>query len=380
MGLRFFASLLVVVFHAEIMKKIFGMSNYTDYSLFNNGDIAVTFFFVLSGFLITYLLLKEKRTGKTVAIKQFYWRRMMRIWPLYYFIVFLFLILIPTIANMLHLPFTSLYRAQDVWGYYVFFLPFMVNILYPSGHSLEHVWSIGVEEVFYIGWAPLFKFVNRYILHILIGIIVAKMALYYWFHYIYYVPKIIKLLYLLQFEAMAAGGLAAYYLFHLQKPLESLRFFSKPAQIVMIGILVLRLVFHRYLIESIPVYKTMFGTPLIATLADLVLFVWFLLNISVNKNTLVTLNGKLWQSLGDMSYGIYMYHTVIVTLVAMLLKPVLDPLSRYWAFAVYYMVTLPIIFLIAYVSKRYMENWFLKRKYPVKQQEELVPQTETSSI
>ena len=53
------------------------------------GGLGVIFFFVLSGFLITYLLLKEKEQTGTVNVKKFYARRVLRIWPLYFFIVLL---------------------------------------------------------------------------------------------------------------------------------------------------------------------------------------------------------------------------------------------------------------------------------------------------
>ncbi|MDC1189104.1 acyltransferase family protein, partial [Flavobacteriales bacterium] len=58
-ALRFFAAFLVVLHHAEQVKLKYGVFNLKEFSLFNNGGLAVTFFFVLSGFLITFLLLKE---------------------------------------------------------------------------------------------------------------------------------------------------------------------------------------------------------------------------------------------------------------------------------------------------------------------------------
>ena len=61
------------------------------------GYVGVIFFFVLSGFLITYLLLEEKRVSATVAVKKFYMRRILRIWPLYYFLVVLGFVVLPHI-------------------------------------------------------------------------------------------------------------------------------------------------------------------------------------------------------------------------------------------------------------------------------------------
>ena len=56
--------------------------------MFLDGEPGVSFFFVLSGFLITYLLLKEKEFTQKINLKAFYIRRILRIWPLYYFSVF----------------------------------------------------------------------------------------------------------------------------------------------------------------------------------------------------------------------------------------------------------------------------------------------------
>ena len=74
-SLRFFAAYLVVIHHAEQIRMKYGLFHLKEYSLFNNGGIAVTFFFVLSGFLISYLLLKERNTTNTIAVKNFYYRR-----------------------------------------------------------------------------------------------------------------------------------------------------------------------------------------------------------------------------------------------------------------------------------------------------------------
>src|SRR6187399_3026044 len=59
------------------------------------GDLGVDFFFVLSGFLIVYLLINEKQLTGKISVKKFYIRRILRIFPLYYFCVFFGFILFP---------------------------------------------------------------------------------------------------------------------------------------------------------------------------------------------------------------------------------------------------------------------------------------------
>jgi peptidoglycan/LPS O-acetylase OafA/YrhL len=86
-GLRAIAAILVVIGHIELVKKSFNLVNLQDgggpFYLYLGGH-AVTFFFVLSGFLITYLLIKEKENNNSISIKSFYWKRILRIWPVYY--------------------------------------------------------------------------------------------------------------------------------------------------------------------------------------------------------------------------------------------------------------------------------------------------------
>ena len=112
-GLRFFAAMAVVVTHIELVKHFMGLPNlWGNHSsniltlksavntfVFEAGGLGVYFFFVLSGFLITYLLLVEKAKTGTIAVKKFYLRRILRIWPLYYLIVILGFFVVPYIVN-----------------------------------------------------------------------------------------------------------------------------------------------------------------------------------------------------------------------------------------------------------------------------------------
>ena len=129
-ALRFFAASLVVFHHAEQIRIKNDLFNLKLFSFFNNGGIAVTFFFVLSGFLITYLLLKEKFFSGSISIKKFYYRRILRIWPLYFLLVFLGTLLIPFLISFFHIPYEMPYAFSDVIMYYVFFAPFMVTPLF----------------------------------------------------------------------------------------------------------------------------------------------------------------------------------------------------------------------------------------------------------
>lgn len=109
-GLRFFAALSVMIYHFYGTKTL-------------NGHFGVTLFFVLSGFLITSLLLEEKQQTETISIPKFYIRRFLRIAPLYFFIIILSSIsfFYAESAN------TSIYK--EALPYYLFFLPNLALVL-----------------------------------------------------------------------------------------------------------------------------------------------------------------------------------------------------------------------------------------------------------
>ena len=102
-GLRFFCFLSVFFFHSfatdyESVKQS-SLYAFQD-SLFANGNLGVNFFFVLSGFLITYLLFAEKSRFQKVNIPNFYVRRILRIWPLFYCCVFFGFVIFPYLKQL----------------------------------------------------------------------------------------------------------------------------------------------------------------------------------------------------------------------------------------------------------------------------------------
>ena len=87
-GIRFIGALMVIIHHIEQNKSVFGIANIWNNPVIQSiGPLGVNLFFTLSGFLITYLLLKEYNTNKTIDVKSFYIRRILRIWPLYFLLI-----------------------------------------------------------------------------------------------------------------------------------------------------------------------------------------------------------------------------------------------------------------------------------------------------
>jgi len=122
------------------------------------GGAGVTGFFVLSGFLITSLLMDEQMRSGSVDLKAFYVRRVLRIWPLYF--LFLIGVLIAIWISPRFEPFRYLQSETS----------FLINDFSFSRHllgriiiqgPLGHIWSISVEEHFYFFWPLVFVFLKK---------------------------------------------------------------------------------------------------------------------------------------------------------------------------------------------------------------------------
>lgn len=149
-SLRAIAALMVIMCHL-----LEGQSR-TIVFLGNFGSSGVTIFFVLSGFLITYLLLMEQKVFSKININAFYFRRILRIWPLYFLILFIAYVVIPYFIPEDHLIEMDR-RSLKSFLMNVFFLTNFTLILKLTPLIIRVIWSIGIEEQFYIFWPWLIK-------------------------------------------------------------------------------------------------------------------------------------------------------------------------------------------------------------------------------
>ena len=153
-GLRFVAFFLVYWQHAaeRVMHKLEALGYMDARHLFSTGGIGVSFFFVLSGFLITYLLLEERGANGFIDIKAFYARRVLRIFPLYYAVVAFGFVLYPLARWVLGQPPVD----NGSFALYALFLGNFDQLAGAENAGFVGVlWSVGIEEQFYIVWAPL---------------------------------------------------------------------------------------------------------------------------------------------------------------------------------------------------------------------------------
>lgn len=155
-GLRFVSIAAVLFHHAPIRLAL------TDNSILaGRGFLGVDFFFVISGFLITTLLLRERdRTGR-ISLRGFYWRRALRILPLYFLVV--------TVVGAYFVFVKNEPGAAERWPYYYLFL---ANFL--DGHIslLQPTWSLSVEEQYYVLWPALLVFLPLRALLPVLGVLI----------------------------------------------------------------------------------------------------------------------------------------------------------------------------------------------------------------
>ena len=179
-GLRFLAAFAVIIGHSQSLIFDKGVRVFSPFAN-KLANFGVDFFFVLSGFLISYLLLREiDKTGK-INIRYFYYRRFLRIWPVYFAYGLIALAVGKFFIDWFNYApsYSHDYSLKD-YLYNVFFLgTFSINFqtflgLHRPVSSLMvgHFWSLGIEEQFYLIWAPCMYLFRKHT-WVLIGLFIA---------------------------------------------------------------------------------------------------------------------------------------------------------------------------------------------------------------
>ncbi len=130
------------------------------------GLSGVDFFFVLSAFLITTLLLTERDSYGRIDFRLFFMRRLLRIWPLYYLNILMAFFLLPALPMPTWTPHFGTPEWHAMVAYYLGpYLCFLGNFTNPPPlpliDQMNHMWSVCIEEQFYLGWCAILLVVSR---------------------------------------------------------------------------------------------------------------------------------------------------------------------------------------------------------------------------
>jgi peptidoglycan/LPS O-acetylase OafA/YrhL len=316
-GLRGIAIILVIFVHSF---------KYEGNSLFGrglnivarSGWVGVTLFFVLSGFLITGILLDTKY--KRHYFRDFFVRRSLRIFPLYFLFLLLYFFVAPHVFSPAQLP----QPIPEDRIYYWFYLSNMKEWLSGAANSipaLDPLWSLAVEEQVYLFWPFLIRFVpNRRLLVVLVGIMIFSFG---WRFATRLTAASISLSYgwaPANLEAFAAGGIVAWlsresggllkrwaprfvlasisFILGMWVGQRHFNFWEAPVQMLTLGISGLSICFSSLIAYSVT---------------------------SEDRSLLNRLLASSWlRWIGKYSYAIYLFHSVIIELLIPIFFPAKD--------------------------------------------------------
>ncbi len=353
-SLRFLAALFVVIGHIPLNQTSAGLPHPSHGALFFRGAPAVSFFFALSGFLITYLLLEERRRTGDVEVRNFYLRRVCRIWPLYFAVVLFGLLFYNVLLPAAGIPYEVKYGLPLAILLYTCFLPNLMNSLYSVGGILNPLWSIGVEEQFYLGWAPAMKRVRERVPALCWTVLAVSSLLFVLNHFEAFGAHEWKnFVGQLKFHFMAAGGLCAWWLHRRRERFLALPVFARRGlQIVLFALLA-----DYYL------FNLAGWGGLAEEAVQILLYPWLIVTVAANPRNLIPVENRVLDYLGTISYGIYMLHMPAVYATSGLFRGSSWWNGNLWLYsAAYYSVAVGLTILLAHLSYRYFESPFLRMK------------------
>lgn len=342
-GIRAIAVLMVLVSHVDQFSAMLGISNLSVGGL-GLGWKGVILFFTLSGFLITYLLELEKQQFNKIHFAKFYIRRILRIWPIYYLII-----VITIIGGFIFVELQSIDKTHSSSLFNFLFLLGNYEYVFGLGIiTLTPLWSVAVEEQFYIFWPWLISKTGNVIFRVLLFLLAFLM-------FKLFLQKFdthwYKLLYISSFSCMAIGALMA--LLYLQKSKLLTIVFNTYFQIAIILLFILfhfTTIFHFYSF----IQREFFSV------VDALL----ILNLALNTKTVVNLEHPVINKIGVVSYGIYIYHMLVIFLVSKLFSFLnLNFLSNHLLYAIATLLFITFISIVISIwSYNYIEKKFLSLK------------------
>ncbi|TXF76162.1 acyltransferase family protein [Chryseobacterium sp.] len=342
--LRALAAFIVVFDHLELIKQSNKLYNLVDHPtvIYPDGHLSVMLFFVISGFLITYLLLVEKEKYGTVSIKNFYIRRILRIWPLYYMVLFLSYVIFQPDYSLLRIILPTLilpniaYAFNEVWD------------------VSPQIWSIGAEEQFYIFWPVIFLFIIKkktvqYFLLLIIGLTILPYFLK--FVNLIFINSnevynvITRFFYGTKFNSLIMGALSGFIYFKNRY----------------------RTGFQKYnwlkiAITFLPFVLWFFQFRLNHLNDDFYSLLFSFSVFQIVGNSKIKIDNPVTKFLGRISYGIYLYHWIIIVFLVKYI-PRTDNVALYNL--ILYFSAISITVIISWLSFVTYERYFLnmKKKY-----------------
>lgn len=354
-ALRFLCFLAVFLSHCFHTEYSYlqeeSLYKFVDGFLFQHGNLGVNFFFVLSGFLITFLLLKEQNKAGKINAKHFYVRRILRIWPLYYCCVFFGFVIFPILK-------TTFGGIPNETANPITYLFFVNNFDFiqkgvPDASILGVLWSIAVEEQFYLVWPILFLLLPKkyYPLIFACIIFIAVIFRIYFDNYMYHEYHTLSCM-----GDIAIGSWGAWLTVKESKFKDRIENSAKFNWVILYG-LVLVLFLFRHELYAIDWLRP-FERPIIAFL-----FLLVILEQNFAKHSLFKMKRFVWMSkLGKITYGLYCLQFIGILITTTLTRKLGWNTNLWQVLFLETLLALALTIIIAQISYICLEKPFLKLK------------------
>ncbi len=345
-ALRFFAFLKVFLLHIPV-------TAFPIYSFLKaGGGIGVQFFFVLSGFLITFLIYEEKEQQR-FTLPKFFMRRILRIWPLYFLMVGVSFVT-PYLLNALGIT----YSNEGYTPKWIYSLTFLENYRmialndHPNVSPLTVMWSLCIEEHFYIIWGITAFFLPlRKLPWLILSAIITAIGS--------------RILFVSQgwstsdlftnFDLFALGALPAWLLVSRREKLEA--FIERQAPVLKwtVILLVLLSVFIFPHIEGK-------GWEVLQPLVSALLFTALLMLFLPREGRFRIPDNSIFTRWGKYTYGLYLYHTLVIIALLKVFEAFSWSLELPLVAGAYFLLVFFVNLLISKYSYLWFEKPFLRLK------------------
>lgn len=337
----------IAIFLFHTLRIGFTAGGFSEY-LFNCLPFAIDVFFILSSFLLTYLALNEYKKRRNFSFKNYFTRRVLRIWPLYYFIITIAFILFPFLAKLFHYNITL-----PAPLYYIFF----IANFYTADHVffLKLLWTISVEEQFYLLWGLCLRFFYKYLTLIIILLFVFSISF-----SLYSIVNGIKyyfntITYLFDF---GSGALGAMLIFKNNFIVRSIRKLNITGTYTLYSYIIFHFIIFYFFNK-----KTFSVSNDLVNLASRYLFILYIALIIVEqmvneRRTKFFEKNRFLIYTGRISYGLYCFHGITILAINLLMERLKIDTPNWLIVCVYFLVN----YCIASLSYFYLEAPFLRLK------------------
>lgn len=314
---------------------------------FRYGWNGVQIFFVISGYLITLILLSQKNEAAVPRLKMtanFVIKRALRLFPVYYLYITVLVIIS---------VYTGLWLTKEgtLWHFYTYTQNYLFLKEGFQSSLISHTWSLAVEEQFYLFWPFVIFFIPRRAeLWVLIAVFLTGIASKIYFIHFYYTPGTVKGVTLIHFDMLGAGALLAYCMYYQVEAVK--KFMNRYSTLLFVAGLAVSLT------QTITGYEDAVLLPL--SLAVMAVALVFMCTHKTNAAKYSILEWPVLVRIGKISYGVYLYHKPVPYFVKAVLSRLgwLEHVHPVLLFILCFAITIG----IAAASWHFFERRFLRLK------------------